>query len=74
MTIINLIILYLISVILIVSIPAIIKALKEVKQWKAAYDKQQRIKRFMEEFEDSMNNIESFNDIDEYIGKAILYD
>lgn len=46
------------------NIPKIIKAIGEVKQWKKAYDKQKRIERFMEEFENSMSNIESFNDID----------
>lgn len=56
------------------SIPKIIKAIGEVKQWKKAYDRQERITRFMEEFEDSMSDIESRNSIDKYIGKAILYD
>lgn len=56
------------------NIPKIIKGIGEVKQWKKAYDKQERIANFINEFENSMSDTENFNDIDEYIGKAILYD
>lgn len=70
----NLIIFYLISVAVIASIPAIIKVIKELKQWKKAYDKQERITKLINEFEDSMLNVESNEYIDEYLRKAILYD
>lgn len=56
------------------SIPKIIRAIGEAKRWKEAYDKQERIAKFIDEFESSMSNIESQNDIDEYIREAILYD
>lgn len=65
---------YVALTVIVYSIPKIIKAIGEVKQWKAAYDKQKRIERFMDEFEKSMNNMESCNDIDEYIRESILYD
>lgn len=74
MTITNLMIFYLISIIVVATMPSIIGCVKELKQWKNAYDKQKRIEKFIEEFDDSMNNIENNNDIDEYIRKAILYD
>lgn len=77
MTTINLTVFYLISIVVGVTIAGMIEAFKEIKQWKKAYDKQKRIERFMEEFEESMSNIESFDSdspADEYLRKAILYD
>lgn len=65
---------YLALIVIVYSIPKIIKTIGEVKQWKDAYDKQKRIEKFMEEFENSIYNIESPNNIDEYIREAILYD
>lgn len=70
----NLIIFYLISIVMGASIVGIIETLKELKQWKKAYNKQKRIEKFMEEFEKSISNIEYHDDIDEYIREAILYD
>lgn len=51
MTIANLIIFYLISMIVIASIPAFI----ELKRWKDAYDKQERIAKFIDEFDKIQN-------------------
>ena len=65
---------YIALTVIVYSIPKIIKAIGELKQWKEAYNKQERIAKFIEEFDNSMSNIESHNDIDEYIRKAILYD
>lgn len=65
---------YIALIVIVYNIPKIIKAIGEVKQWKKAYDKQERITDFIKEFENSMSNIGSHNNIDEYIGKAILYD
>ncbi len=65
---------YLALIVIVYNIPKIIKAIGEVKQWKKAYEKQERISKFIEEFENSMINTESQNDIDEYIREAILYD
>lgn len=64
---------YIALTVIVYSIPKIIKAIGELKQWKDAYDKQERIAKFIEEFDNSMNNIESHDGIDEYIRKAILY-
>ena len=65
---------YIALTVIVYSIPKIIKTIGEAMQWKKAYDKHKRIERFMDEFEESMNNIESHNDIDEYIREMILYD
>ena len=56
------------------NIPKIIKAIGEAKQWKAAYDKQERIARFIDEFNNSLIDTNNSNDIDEYLKGAILYD
>lgn len=75
MTITNLIIFCLISMIIVAAIPAIVEVSKEIKQWKNAYDKQERIAKFMKEFDNSMNNIENCNnDIDDCMRGHILYD
>ena len=65
---------YLASIMIVYSIPKIIKAIGKVKQWKEAYNKQERISKFIEEFDNSMSNIESRNDVDKHIKEAILYD
>lgn len=49
---------YIVLLVIVYSMPKIIKAIGEAKQWKKAYDKQERITRFIEDFENSMSNIE----------------
>lgn len=71
---INLNTIYLISIVVVACILGIIEALKEFKKWKDAYDKQERIAKFIEDFDNSMRYTENHNDIDEYIRKAILDD
>lgn len=70
----EIIVFYIALTVIVYNIPKTIKAIGELKRWKEAYDKQERIARFIDEFNNSLIDTDNSNDIDEYLKGAILYD
>ena len=70
---------YIALTMIVYSIPKIIKAIGELKQWKDAYDKQERIAKFLEDYDSLVYGKETTQDdenniIDEQIKELIIYD